>query len=371
MVGTLKGHRDRVNSLAFDDEKKLLMSSGEDKTIRVWDLSKRKCVRILHSKNRANCVNFYDDKIISSLNGGQIEIWDLTTNTSHVIDAHESSINKFAICSKTNQFISCALNGTIKIWDKKTLSCQSTYQSEVPIFSILIHTFSEMIIACGNSNLIFLNFKLETIQEIPLSYNWITEIKLHTNGTLLAVSSIGEFYEWDINNFTLKYFTQLRFDDSNNYSSSMVAMDVNKRNGRIVFAKGRKILNCTFLALREPSVENNDPEVIKSITPSLNSIFSGFSELGYEQWHFNSDNKIFWRSIKNINLLALQKKLDSLGLVGKYETKEVTASDNKGIVIKMNTTFNFTDLAQLLSNIKNNQLLEHIKNNTVVRSPSH
>jgi WD40 repeat protein len=46
-IATLQGHTSSIRSVAFDPEGRMLVSSSEDGTIRLWDSSTGECLKIL------------------------------------------------------------------------------------------------------------------------------------------------------------------------------------------------------------------------------------------------------------------------------------------------------------------------------------
>lgn len=81
---TLSGHANWVRSCAFSGDNRLAVSGGDDKVVRLWDLSTKKQIKMYGSKVSAiNTVAFHPEgKYVAS--GGtdaSIRIWDVRTDT--------------------------------------------------------------------------------------------------------------------------------------------------------------------------------------------------------------------------------------------------------------------------------------------------
>ena len=57
----LQGHTDAVLTLALSAKSELIVSSGSDCTIRVWDVATGSCIKIIWSKVPATCLDISGD----------------------------------------------------------------------------------------------------------------------------------------------------------------------------------------------------------------------------------------------------------------------------------------------------------------------
>jgi len=79
IVTNLYGHRDHVYRVAFSNNSKYLISGGQDKTVRVWDLESKQEIFHLNSNNYIYGVAISgDDNLIASTSYDYtIRIWSL------------------------------------------------------------------------------------------------------------------------------------------------------------------------------------------------------------------------------------------------------------------------------------------------------
>ncbi len=80
-IQTLEGHTKRVLNLKFSLNNKLLLSSSEDKTIKLWDIASGNVLTFIGHKSSVLNAQFMDDttKIVSVDESGVIIYWDIAT----------------------------------------------------------------------------------------------------------------------------------------------------------------------------------------------------------------------------------------------------------------------------------------------------
>lgn len=75
---SMSGHKDTVNSVTFNPGGTLIVSSSDDKSVRLWDVSEGKLISTLNNHRGAvNSVVFSHDgsAMISGSEDGTIGIW--------------------------------------------------------------------------------------------------------------------------------------------------------------------------------------------------------------------------------------------------------------------------------------------------------
>ncbi|CCF59205.1 hypothetical protein KAFR_0G01710 [Kazachstania africana CBS 2517] len=81
-IGKLVGHRGPISCINFNNDSKLLATSADDFTIRVWHGGSNNCVNCFygHSQSIVSLHWINDDEIISSSMDGSVRIWSLSQN---------------------------------------------------------------------------------------------------------------------------------------------------------------------------------------------------------------------------------------------------------------------------------------------------
>ena len=114
----LYGHTGLVFSVDMSNDMNTIISSSQDKTIKVWDAHTGDLLKTINDHNSiVYCVEF-------SPNG--------------------------------EQFASCSADSTIKIWDSKTLALINTLKNNGPLKSISYHSSGNYIAGSGTGSLIYI-----------------------------------------------------------------------------------------------------------------------------------------------------------------------------------------------------------------------
>lgn len=134
-----KGHKDKVQVVAFSPNGRILASGSDDKTICLWNVRTRKLKTTLNytddigSRAKLNSLEFSPDgKILASGNSaGVIDLWDAIT-TEH----KDTLINKnirgytFLAFSPDSRTLASGVANEITLWDMQTQQPKSTFTLE-------------------------------------------------------------------------------------------------------------------------------------------------------------------------------------------------------------------------------------------------
>ncbi|ETO34951.1 hypothetical protein RFI_02122 [Reticulomyxa filosa] len=119
-----KGHSRQVTSAKFSPDGARIVSSSDDRTIRIWDVSSGKEVQTL--KGHADWINNAEfspegTKIVSSSVDRSIRLWDVTSGKEMKrLIGHSNRVTKAQFAPDGHTVVSCSWDQTIRLWDVKS-----------------------------------------------------------------------------------------------------------------------------------------------------------------------------------------------------------------------------------------------------------
>jgi len=116
---TLTDHDIHIIECACSNDSKYMISASTDNQLRIWNLSKRRCVDMIYVDNLKGCTYSNDNKYIVSYGiGGNIDFW-LTRTHKHVknINIDDAWIYSCSFSHDNLRMISCGISTPLTIWD--------------------------------------------------------------------------------------------------------------------------------------------------------------------------------------------------------------------------------------------------------------
>jgi WD40 repeat protein len=159
LIDTLSGHTDRVRTLAISSDGLTLASGGNDRTIKIWDLSpKNERSTYLKSTLTDHIGAIYalaflpnQNILISGSSDWTIKIWDLNTNqVIKTLEGHQGSIRALAVSADGHTLVSGSTDGTVKVWDLRTRRLQHTLIGHTDLVRTVAISPDGQIIASGS-----------------------------------------------------------------------------------------------------------------------------------------------------------------------------------------------------------------------------
>ena len=213
-IAILQEHVSRVHCLTINRNR--LYSGSNDATIKIWDLATNKCIDTLQGhKGWVECLFIDGNHLYSGSNDATIKIWDLATNKCiDTLQGHEAGVECLFIDG--NHLYSGSADRTIKIWDLSTNKCIASLQGDEGIVTHYgNHAGVTSLIKDGNQlysgsdNGIIKIWDLTTNKCIAtLQANGNKISSLIKDGNLLYSSSDGPTIK--IQNLNASYLTLLR-----------------------------------------------------------------------------------------------------------------------------------------------------------------
>jgi WD40 repeat protein len=124
ITNVLEGHEKDVLSISHHDGK--LFTSGDDMTLRVWDLETGQQQQVwgpFESETDTCAIDPLHRRAVLGCDDGVVRIFDIDTGlTVGEIDAHASGIKKVAVSPRTGDILSAAYDQRVIVWDAASLT---------------------------------------------------------------------------------------------------------------------------------------------------------------------------------------------------------------------------------------------------------
>ncbi|KAI9007713.1 WD40-repeat-containing domain protein [Hyaloraphidium curvatum] len=121
----LSGHTDWVNCVRFHGKTDVAFSASDDRTVRMWDLAARQCVRVFSGDNNAvQCVRASPPpadphalvRMVSSGDDNTVRVWNASTGQLvRTIFGHMEGV--WSVWFDSLRVVSGGLGGRVRVWD--------------------------------------------------------------------------------------------------------------------------------------------------------------------------------------------------------------------------------------------------------------
>ncbi len=156
-VKYLRGHKKKVNCVAFKPTKHEIVSGSDDNNIILWNWeNETQKPKILKNGHQAPvlCLAFprgIRTLMASGSRDNTIKIWNMTKDSCvKTLEGHEGEITSLAFTKNGKYLVSGSLDNTIRIWDVQRERTIKLYTiSEYPVQSIALSNNENFIISGG------------------------------------------------------------------------------------------------------------------------------------------------------------------------------------------------------------------------------
>ncbi|MCP4702918.1 MAG: hypothetical protein GY862_39560, partial [Gammaproteobacteria bacterium] len=126
LMQELSGHDDRINSLAFSPNGKILVSAGRDKTVRVWDMTNPHPRKTLNtSQSEIISLAFSPDgtRFAGGARDGTVILWDAAAYDilGKSVIGHQKQVNDMAFTPDGLRLFTVGGDALVIVWDGKGL----------------------------------------------------------------------------------------------------------------------------------------------------------------------------------------------------------------------------------------------------------
>jgi len=244
---TLKGHYGDIRAVSYDED--ILLSGGEDNTVKVWSIHSGKCLRDLHGHRgwiyslkyrkglgvtasqdrtikvwiiespqfRPNCVatltghtravvavDFDESRIYSGSGDKTVKVWD--ANGGQLIHSFEHGNSVMALNNVNDCLVSADADHGIKVWDLRVAQCVLTFTDHDGINALKIDESRRRIYSGGNDlSIRVLDLGTGLCSHSVRGHKWnLASLDFVENK---LVSSAGDYTMkvWDLDTFMCKH----------------------------------------------------------------------------------------------------------------------------------------------------------------------
>jgi len=162
----LTGHNSCISDISISSDRKYLLSSSWDKTVRLWNLTTGKTVKhfIGHKNNVLSVAFSCDDKqIVSSSSDHAINLWNCIgvckqVKSDNDIDGHTDNVTRvrFSPNAEDNIMVSTGRDNIVKVWKMTDFTLKHNLKGHTSYINALIISPDGSLIATGDKNIIIL-----------------------------------------------------------------------------------------------------------------------------------------------------------------------------------------------------------------------
>jgi len=200
------GHSSGITSVAFSPDEKLIISSSEDNTLKLWDAATGREIRTFTGHDDwVNSVAFSPDgkQVLSGSNDDTIKLWDIETGqVIRTFTGHDDYVNSVAFSPNGKQVLSGSDDETIKLWDIETGRVIRTFKGHSDCVNSVVFSPDGKQVLSGSDDETFKLWDAATgriIKTFKGHDNYVTSVAFSPNGKQVLSGSEDETLKlWDI-----------------------------------------------------------------------------------------------------------------------------------------------------------------------------
>ncbi|KAK4450281.1 hypothetical protein QBC34DRAFT_297268 [Podospora aff. communis PSN243] len=202
----LKGHTDRINSIAFSLDDGLLVTASFDNTVKVWDLATGACWQTLKGDEGTMYAAAFSPNgrwvaSVSNDKTANLKIWDAATGAcQHTCVGHESGINSVAFSCDSLRVASGSDDKTIKIWDVSNGTCQKILSHGNKVNAVVYSPDGRYLVSASDDRTVKVwdATTYACVRTFKGHGAAVRSVALSPDGRLAVSTSTGTIRAWDI-----------------------------------------------------------------------------------------------------------------------------------------------------------------------------
>jgi WD40 repeat protein len=206
-----------VNSVAFSPDSKMIATSSDDKTIKLWNLNGRKLQTFTGHRGDSvilcgvtSVVFSPDGKMLASGSGDRtIKLWNLDGRELQTFTGHRDGVTSVAFSPDGKMLASGSGDRTIKLWNLNGRELQTFTGHSSRVTSVAFSPDGKMIATSSDDKTIKLwNLDGRELQTFTGHSDFVTSVAFSPDGKMIATSSNDKTIKlWNLNGRELQTFT--------------------------------------------------------------------------------------------------------------------------------------------------------------------
>ncbi|XP_055300361.1 transducin beta-like protein 3 [Sitodiplosis mosellana] len=158
-VATEIAHKEDVNCITISPNDKMIATTSQDKTAKLWSLSNLSLLGVLRGHRRGIwCARFSPvDQVLMTTSGDcTIKLWSLADMSClKSFEGHDSSVMRAEFLCQGMQILSAGSDGLIKLWSIKSSECVTTLEKhDGRIWTMAVATDESNFVSGGADSLL-------------------------------------------------------------------------------------------------------------------------------------------------------------------------------------------------------------------------